>query len=681
MAYIMRPSPMTELAKLLGQAAGTGARIYQNERDIGSLSNLYQQQLGYDKDASRAMARNPQQAGAFFKIEAARQKRRTEEEEKENRKRQAIEMLEGAKKSNQVRKEKGRISRALGRIGSRIFGGDPQEQEQQARYDILKKNQTIKDLDIALPKGTDDPDVSDALIDEALFKLRGTDEQDDTANAAPTAQESTTDEAQPQEDEAQAIANEQPTDNQGDQGGNPPIEAMQFPQQQSMDQEPQQPQQLGRRTPVGQPLPQGTSLEGLPSEALNIARNLIPSAASGLYSGATLPVQALEGIRGMINPSGPLSPQEQQQIGQRVGRQREIMGLSPKGNQEATNRELRQQEILRQPLNIPSREDAYKYLGGTEAKSLFEKSLNEMVGDVTEQLPLAALTGAFGGVSNALRALKGIGITQGAGNFAKWLAKEAGESDEFANTAKLGTTLLTAFGMAPQLKEVARNTYTAAENGIPSGLPVSARNKADIQSAAFELNGILNRPTSGYTGDLTILPYVANAQKLEYKDAFDAIKSIRLSDNNLSKASRVALDTFYRRVVKDLKSNPEVPKSTTELFNKAADMWRNLKNSEDAVSFIASLPVVGRALKSNDLAGLLGIGLIGTYSPTAAVLGAGTMGIKKGMDIAQALNLMSKSPAMRDYYGKVMKAALQYDGANTAKYLFGLNKMVEAKTK
>lgn len=660
MAVFIKPSPMNELAKLIGEAAGSGARIYQDEKNIRSLSDVYSDKFGYSKEQARAIARNPTQALALMKFEAAKEKAMSAEDQETRKKQQAIDLLLSAKKANNIRKASGKISRAFGssRIG-KIFGGNASEQEINSRIDSLKKNELIKDLDIALPSGEDDPDISDALFDEALFKLGYKGEERKVAQDETDLAERDLDSQDVAAKAAPGLMPNAPVDDiEQDEIMDPAAMQMQ--------------QQMGTRTPVGQQMPQGTSMEGIGDQALNLGK----SALSGLYSGVTLPAQALEAARGYFNPEQP-SQQQMEDQAMRDARQRQAMGLAP-----APEKDARLREALRTPIKGLKREDAYKFLGGKEEQDLFAKSANEFVGDVTEQLPLAAVTGAFGALSNVPKALQYIGITQGAGNLAKWLSKEAGESEGFANTVKLGATLLTAYGLGPTLKSVAQSTETAAENSIPEFARASAKNDGQIKDAAWELNQVLSKTKNGYSGELDKLRSLTNSsQRILYRDALDAVQDVRFGDYKLSEEAKDAVKIFYDGLSKDMLANSEIPEASKKLFRNAKELMNNYNKSEEAVSFLAQIPRVKTAVKNEGLTGLLGLGLLSTYSMPAATIGAGALAGKKVWDFGKGMHQFATSEAMRDYYLKMMNAAVQKDGVQAAKYLFDLNKVAEQKNK
>lgn len=73
MAVGFKPSPMGELAKLLGQSIGGAARIGVGESTARQMGGIYQQENpDLTQQQALALARNPQAAKGYFAVKAAR---------------------------------------------------------------------------------------------------------------------------------------------------------------------------------------------------------------------------------------------------------------------------------------------------------------------------------------------------------------------------------------------------------------------------------------------------------------------------------------------------------------------------------------------------------------------------------------------------------------------------------
>lgn len=653
MAYIRRPSPFGELAKVLGGVADD----IQRYRDTEQLATAYEPYFDSRKQA-RSAARNPQVASGLFKMKAAQAKQQKAVTDKED----ALNKLEAAKKAISTKKQLGMI----GDLKQWFAGSSPERDEAKTLYESLKKNPVIKEMGIPLPAAKDDLDVQLAFIDQAMSKLGGSEQKEEEQPITEGQRQNAEEELDVQDVASEALGTEGPVDDAEndeymDEAAVQMNQEMGSPEaQQGMQQNMRQ--QMGSRTAPGQQQ-QGTSLQGLPGEIAEVGRSLPAAVASGaggvVRSLAEIPSAIKSGVQGIGESlSQQLPPNAQEQF---------------RRSQEFAQQGPQYEDIIK---NIPSRQEIYKKLGGKEASTEFGKALLEFSGDVPEQLALGMV---MGGVGPMQQALKAAGMVQGAGNFAKFMAKTVGgASEDTANSFKLGASLLTAYNMGPKLQKAAGDMYAAAESELPDTLRIKDPNR--VGEVAFRIRNNIANTTTGFQGDPNVFSPMINGGAT-YKDALRAIKEIN-TEGNVSKALKQEADVLRGYLMKDMRANRDVPKEAIKLFDKAADMWKNLKNANNAIDEIGTNATVRKFISEGGFNGLVNLGLIGAFSyPRTRKMAVASVGLGGLWSLGRVSQMMMTSPAMRQYYSNLMTEAVKQNAPGIVREAKKLNAVIEKQLK
>lgn len=698
MAIIQRPSPIGELAKILGNVAGD----VQKYRDIGTLAQAYEPYFD-DPRTARAAVRNPQQAMALMKFKATEAKRKEKEKEEKSDDSHAIELLQAAKGQLETKQEIDTGYPIYERLRARVKGEREETQAVKALYKTLRQNKAIKNLGIVLPNATDESILQISLIDRALEQLGGAKGDAEEAEKKTEREEAPEERADRETREAQApgeLSKEQrqgaedeldvqdvaaqaapelqaaPTpdleqDEQMDPAaiqmqqemGQPPttpsprgLGGAQLPQQLGqISPQAQLPQQLGTRIPEGQQLPQGQSLAGLPSEALNIGRSAVAGAGGAPRQVGELAGLAQRGLEYLPIAGSAL------QAGREAGTIPDITALAQK---------------------LPAREQIFDALGGKKADAgTLERSIQNLAGDVPEQLAWAAMLGVAGGVpamkTAVQRVFKNVLGAQGFGNMAKFLTEKVTGPGQFADGVKNAVSFMYAVGQGPTLKKVASDVYTEAAAELPDTLRV--KDIANVNRVGAELHALISEGSSGFQGTNSFLFHPFLVGNGSYKQGLEALKQVEQS-NVIPKVQRAA-SAFRKYLMDDLQSNRDVPQKAKDLFKQGSHMWREYKMAEDISNTISNSPQVQKLVKENKLKGLLRMGIYGITYPIRATGQAIGAGLDVGWRTMEGIYQWATDPNMRRYYNEVTKSAMEMDGADIAKGLQKMEKVYSAPNK
>jgi len=448
------------------------------------------------------------------------------------------------------------------------------------------------------------------------------------------------------------------------------------PQQAQPEVGQQQSMQLGQPQPQ-QPLQPGEYRRPEPTQQPSVMEAVKAMLSEGGAGVAGAPSRILDLIgslqRGVASftdqPTRPMEPIEEgmsrDDVIKRLSAGPQI-DTSPSAQQQRTPSEAALESVKER---IPTRESVSKYLGAPQKnESDAMKALRETAGDIGEDLAIGLPLGLMsGGLSSVGQALKLAGVTEGAGNLAKYMTKKLGFGEGAQETVKLGTSLLSGLGMGPSLKNIAKETYKKQLASLPENVGPKNRN---VRDTLQDVAQYFSKPGSGY-GAVNEKMTKMMMPNFSYKDALEFASEVRLKD--IKNPTSAAYLKDYNNILKQsIKESKSIPKKSIDLLIDADSMWRGTKESEKAIEFIADIQRVGSLVKNGGPTGLAV--LLASGSKIPALVGAGGLALAGANKMRVAMQQFATKPAIRNAYAKMMQAALEKSTPQVIRYATKLDK-------
>lgn len=326
---------------------------------------------------------------------------------------------------------------------------------------------------------------------------------------------------------------------------------------------------------------------------------------------------------------------------------------------------------------IPGSEDIRSSIGKIapegylEPKTSKEELSDEIFSDLASlMIPLGPIAG--------VKPLKALAIA-GSSNLASYFAKEHGLGESAQKGIKLGTTLLTSLGMGGSLRKKADEFYKVAEKSIKPYQKVKA---ASIQK-------MLNKITKDYSS--TGLAKTAGKEQVErvvdeistfihddkigLNDLWQIKKDMREAINLVDPRSRAGseLSKLGKGLDSVLKNNSN--KKFSKAVKAADELYSGVKRSEKINDFVKNT-LSNKFTKTGGVVSVLTnpiatLTSIVKAAPYAIPAGAAGLGAAHG---AKAIYNIFKSPAIRNEYGAMIKAAAKEQAPLVIKHAEKLNK-------
>lgn len=297
-----------------------------------------------------------------------------------------------------------------------------------------------------------------------------------------------------------------------------------------------------------------------------------------------------------------------------------------------------------------------------------EESIHEFANDI------GALMFPLTGATKIGKAAKIAGVP----NLAKFLTKKLGGSEELQEGVKLGTTLLSAFGMQDSLKTRAKKMYDKIEEIVPETASISTKPIRDVmdKAAKFSGRGNINVASKKAVNEvLTALDDISSGNRIGIKDliAFkqDMNESLTNAFKNHPRAGKY-LSEITQGINNALKNNPEIPKNVGKLLTDADNIWIGVNAGNKASEFIKRYS--DKLSKYSALTGL--------FSPITAIkgIGAGAVGALTSPASAGLIGFtknLASNPTVRNEYAKMIGGALKDSGPIFLKHAHKLNDTLE----
>lgn len=297
-----------------------------------------------------------------------------------------------------------------------------------------------------------------------------------------------------------------------------------------------------------------------------------------------------------------------------------------------------------------------------------EESIQEFASDVGSLLfPLGGTT-KFGKVAKLA----------GVPNLAKFLTKKLGGSEGLQEGVKLGTTLLSAFGMQDSLKERAKQMYDKIEEIVPDSATISTKplREAMHKVAKFSSRGNINVGSKKAINEvLNAVDEISSGNRIGIKDLIsfkqDMNESLTKAFKDYPRAAKY-LSEITQGINDVLKSNPEIPANVSKLLTDADNIWVGLNAGNKAAGFIKKYS--DKLSKYSALTGL--------FSPITAIKGiatgaAGALTSPLSSGLIGFTKNMANNPTVRNEYAKMVSAALKDSGPLFLKHAEKLNNALE----
>lgn len=297
-----------------------------------------------------------------------------------------------------------------------------------------------------------------------------------------------------------------------------------------------------------------------------------------------------------------------------------------------------------------------------------EESIQEFASDIGSLL--FPLTGS----TKIGKAAKIAGVP----NLAKFLTKKLGGSEELQEGVKLGTTLLTTFGMQDSLKTRAKKMYDKIEEIVPDNASINTKPIREVMEKAskFSGRGNINVASKKAVNEvLSSLDEISSGNRIGIKDliAFkqDMNESLTNAFKNHPRAGKY-LSEITQGINNSLKNNPEIPKNVGKLLTDADNIWIGVNAGNKASEFIKRYS--DKLSKYSALTGL--------FSPITAIkgIGAGAIGALTSPASAGLIGFtknLANNPTVRNEYAKMISGALKDSGPIFLKHAHKLNDALE----
>ena len=322
----------------------------------------------------------------------------------------------------------------------------------------------------------------------------------------------------------------------------------------------------------------------------------------------------------------------------------------------------------------PSSEDVKQTIGKALPEGYLkpqgdtEESIQEFASDIGSLMfPLA-------GATKLGKAAKISGVP----NLAKFLTKKLGGSEELQEGVKIGTTLLSAFGMQDSLKARAKKMYDKIEEIVPDSASISTKPIREVMDKAtkFSGRGNINVASKKAVNEiLSSLDEISSGNRIGIKDLIAFKQDMNESLTNAFKSHPRAgkyLSEITQGINNALKNNPEMPRNVGKLLTDADNIWIGVNAGNKASEFIKKYS--DKLSKYSALTGL--------FSPITAIkgIGAGAVGALTSPASAGLIGFtknLASNPTVRNEYAKMISGALKDSGPIFLKHAHKLNDALE----
>jgi hypothetical protein len=293
---------------------------------------------------------------------------------------------------------------------------------------------------------------------------------------------------------------------------------------------------------------------------------------------------------------------------------------------------------------------------------------------------LGALLFPLGGEAATLGKAGKAAVISGVGNLSKLATQKMDLDESGSNMVKVGTMLMTSFGMQPFLRNRAKQMYDQVKSITPETRTITS---TPIKSLVQRL-----RKEFVQSGNVALDSKAAFEKKalepLELLAATDKTNLRNLIDwkQDLGKTYReIAHYDDAGRFIKELrqglndtlKRNPEIPKEISSLLSNADDIYIGTALSDKALNFVRNLTGVQK---------ILGGSTLGTGALLSAILypekTAKTLGTAAALGSVAVVGSRIKGfltlPGVRNEYVKMIAAAGKESAPGVLKHL---NNIVE----
>ena len=326
---------------------------------------------------------------------------------------------------------------------------------------------------------------------------------------------------------------------------------------------------------------------------------------------------------------------------------------------------------------VPTSEDIRSGIGQLapegylEPQNKGEELSDEIFSDLASlMVPIGPLAG--------VKPLKALGIA-GASNLASYFAKERGYGETAQKGVKLGTTLLTSLGLGGSLRKKADELYKVAEESIRPNERIGAEsiqkmlNKVTKEYASTGLSKAAGKEQ--VTKVVDEISSFIHADKIGLNDLWQIKKDMREAINLVDPRSKagVELSKLGKGLDNALKNSSN--KEFSSAIKAADELWGGVKRSEKINDFVKSA-LSNKFTKTGGVVSLLTnpvatLTSIVKATPYAIPAGAVGFGAAHG---SKAIYNIFKSPAIRNEYGAMIKAAVKENAPLVVKHAEKLNK-------
>lgn len=327
---------------------------------------------------------------------------------------------------------------------------------------------------------------------------------------------------------------------------------------------------------------------------------------------------------------------------------------------------------------LPQTETVKESLGYQQPTDKYEQAAHQFAEDIGSMLfPFPG----SGGRKIATQALRAAGIS-GAGNAAKFLTQEISGDQSLAEKVKLGTMLITSFGLQDKPRQQAERMYQQLDELVPSAQPISSspiRNLSQMIEDKYSGIGDIGSPGKQAMNDvLRRMERISSGPRTDLKELIAFKKDAPARWKEFAKLDKTAqhwLGRLEEGISNSLKKNPDVPKDISRLLTDADEIWSGMSKTNRAIKYMKSLtPIAKLAGGATGAAGVLGAVL---FPEQAKKAGMGALGAAALSSPVIGYNVMKdiiQKPALRSAYTNMMASALKENAANTVRYAKRFNK-------
>jgi len=347
-----------------------------------------------------------------------------------------------------------------------------------------------------------------------------------------------------------------------------------------------------------------------------------------------------------------------------AGKIREKIGLKPLISEE-------------RPKGLPGSQELKEFSQKIFGDIVTPQSKNEsLIDDIVADATVLAIP-----VKGKIPFIRSIG-TAIAGNVAGEGAKQLGLSEKWQTVAKLGAFFLSGLAGRGSVKKYWNNQYELADKAVPKGAKLEAfKLDRQLDKLGSELRkGGIETPSQRFVQKpLKDLQKTIRDGEMRVEDAIVAKKKINeLRSGLFEEVKGKGGQKYARTKINEIAKNLD---ETIENYGKEnPQFYKHYKAANEAYSGFQQSKKVGNWIKRAIPYGKLGHGslflLEAIFKP--AIL-KGTLPALGALKTGELLARMFKNPTLRQYYGNLMKDAINENKAGFIKNIKGMEKEIEKK--